>query len=31
MFLVDSDQATPLIHHVQRMLGVKFHNDLFLG
>jgi hypothetical protein len=31
MFLVDSDQATPLIHRVQRMLGVKFHSDLFLG
>ena len=31
MFLVDSNQATPLIRRVQRMLGVKFHDDLYLG
>jgi hypothetical protein len=31
MFLVDGNQATPLIHRVQRMLGVKFHDDLYLG
>jgi len=30
-FLVDSNQVTPLIHRVQRLLGVKFHNDGYLG
>lgn len=30
-FLVDSDHATPLIHRVERMLGVKFHDDLYYG
>ena len=29
--LVDRNQATALIHRVQRLLGVKFHNDLYYG
>jgi hypothetical protein len=31
VFLVDTNQATPLIQQVQHLLGVKFHNDLYLG
>jgi hypothetical protein len=31
MFLVDSNRATPLIHRVQRLLRVKFHNDVYYG
>jgi hypothetical protein len=30
-FLVDTNQATPMIHRVQRLLGVKFHDDLYYG
>jgi hypothetical protein len=30
-FLIDSSHGPSLIHRVQRLLGVKFSNDLYLG